>query len=88
MSTMTVRVIGTTGSNLFETVNIQSADLGDQVHHHHHQKCTQLTALQYAQGPTGQFKTIQTSNAIAVGGTAAIANGLRTIIITGYAGPS
>jgi len=88
MSSSVVRVIGTTGSRLFETVNIQSADLGDPVHHHHHQKCTQLTALQYAQGPTGQFKSVQTSNAIAVGATAAIANGLRTIIISGYAGPA
>jgi hypothetical protein len=87
MATSTVRVIGTTGSQLFETVNIQSADLGDSVHHHAHQKCTQLTALQYAQGPTGQFKTVQSSNAIAVGGAAAVANGLRTIIIPAYAGP-
>lgn len=86
--TTTVRVIGTTGSNLFETVNIQSADLGDQVHHHNHQKATQLTAAQFAAGPTGQFKTVQTSNAIPVGGTGNVANGLRTIIISGYAGPS
>ena len=88
MSSSVVRVIGTTVSRLFETVNIQSADLGDTVHHHHHQICAQLTAVQYARGPTGQFKSVQTSNAIAVGGTAAIANGLRTIVISGYAGPA
>jgi len=86
--TTSVRVIGTTGSRLFETVNIQSADLGDLVHHHHHQVAKQITALQYAQGPTGQFKTVQTSNAITVGGTGAVANGFRTIIIPGYLGPS
>jgi hypothetical protein len=81
-------VLGTTGSRTFETVNIQSRDLGDVVHHHHHTVCTQITAAQIAAGPTGQFKSVQTSNAIPVGGTAAVANGFRTIIIAGYAGPS
>jgi hypothetical protein len=81
-------VIGTTGSRLFETVNIQAADLGEATHHHHHAVCTQITALQYAQGPTGQFKTVQSSNAIVAGGTGAVANGLRTIIIPGYSAPS
>jgi hypothetical protein len=73
---------------MFRTVNIQSADLGEQVHHHHHRVCKQITAAQFAAGPTGQFESVQSSNAIPVGGTAAIANGLPTIIISGYAGPS
>jgi hypothetical protein len=88
MSTTSIRVLGTTGSNTFETVNIQSSDMGDPIHHHGHQKATQITAAQIAQGPTGQFKTVQTSNAIPVGSTGAPTNGLRCIIISGYAGPS
>ena len=86
--TTTIRVIGTTGSRTFETVNIQSADQLEPITKHQHKVVTQLTAAQYALGPTGNCKTVQTSNAVPVGGTATVNNGLRNIIIVGYAGPS
>ena len=85
--TTSVRVLGTTGSNNFETVNIQAADLGEQVHHHQHKVCVQFTAAQAAANP-GQVKTVQSSNAIAAGATGTVANGLRTIIIPGSTAPA
>jgi hypothetical protein len=74
-----VRVIGTTGSNLFKTVNIAptgTAFAGG--------------AVQYGtQVPTGaagpSFETVQQSNQ--TGGTGPN-NGLRTIVIPGYTGPA
>ena len=74
-----IRVLGTTGSNSFRTVNIAptgTAFAGG--------------AVQYGkQVPTGaagpSFETVQQSNY--TGGTGP-KNGLRTIVIPGYTGPA
>ena len=88
--TTTVRVIGTTGSKSFETVNIIAVDPGEGTHHHHHKVCIQLTAAQAAPfNMREQVRTVQTSNAVVPGASGPIpTNGLKTIIILGFSAPS
>ena len=78
----TVRVLGTTGSNSFRTVNI--APTGTAFPVGAAEYCQQLPTG-YA-GPVGRnFETVQQSNQ--TGGTGPN-NGLRTIVIPGYTGPA
>jgi hypothetical protein len=74
-----IRVLGTTGSNQFRTVNIAPTGTAFPG-----------GAVSYGQQvPTGaagpSFETVQTSNY--TGGTGPN-NGLRTIVIRGYTGPA
>lgn len=87
--TQTVRVIGTTGSNLFPTVNIIAVD-PNTPDSHVYQRCTQLTAAQAAPfNMREEVKTVQTSNAVTPGASGPIpTNGLKTIIIPAYTGTS
>lgn len=73
-----VRVLGTTGSNSFRTVNV--APTGTAFPSGAAEYCTQV-GTGHA-GPS--FETVQQSNY--TGGTGP-ANGLRTIVIPGYNGP-
>ena len=76
--TLTVRVIGSTGSTTFPTVNIAPTGAGAPAGQW--PTCTQVGAT----GPVGEFVTVQPANS----GSGPFNNGLKTIIIPMYTGPS
>ena len=80
MSTATgqkqVRVTSGTGSFRFRQLNITGAS-GPWPQYQ------QLTALNYAKGPTGAFETVQAVNTGPSGGAS-----VKTVQIVGYVGPA
>jgi hypothetical protein len=71
-----VRVVSGTGTTGIQQVNITGASGGLNW-----PQWVQLTAAQFAAGPTGSFPTVQAMN---TGGT----GGFRRVQIVGYLGPS